>query len=89
MNYWGRVPGALPGLDRIDFQVPPDARLGCNVSIVVETMNGVSAVVSNAPTIALAAADGAACSYPLLLSPANPGATSFRLLSFGERDRIE
>ncbi len=87
VSYWGRAPGALPGLDRIDFQVPPDAPLGCNVSIVVQAMNGTTAVVSNAPTIALADADGATCSDPTqLLSPANPGASSFRLFSFGANE---
>ncbi len=60
VSYWGRAPGLIPGLDQINFQVPPDAPLGCNVSIVVQTTNG----TSNAPTIALADTDGATCSDP-------------------------
>src|SRR5262249_53307883 len=64
VSYWGRAPGSIPGLDQINFQVPPNAPLGCNVSIVVQTTNGATAIVSNAPTIALADTDGANCSDP-------------------------
>jgi uncharacterized protein (TIGR03437 family) len=67
VTYWGRAPGSIPGLDQINFQVPPDAPLGCNVSIVVETTNGGTPAVSNAPTIALANTDGATCSDPTQL----------------------
>ena len=71
VQYWGRAPGTIPGLDQINFQVPPNAPLGCNVSIVVETMNGNTPVVSNGPTIALAATDGATCSDPTQFVPAS------------------
>jgi uncharacterized protein (TIGR03437 family) len=62
VTYWGRSPNTVPGLDQIDFVVPPNAPLGCNVSIVVQTATPVA--VSNGPTIALAATDGATCSDP-------------------------
>ena len=71
VQYWGRAPGTIPGLDQINFQVPPNAPLGCNVSIVVETMNGNTPVVSNGPTIALAATDGVTCTDPTQLVPAS------------------
>ena len=88
VTYWGRAPGSIPGLDQINFQVPPDAPLGCNVSIVVETMNGSIPVVSNAPTIALAAADGANCSDATQLSaPANPAAANFLVVSLGTNEK--
>jgi hypothetical protein len=60
VTYWGRSPNTFPGLDQINFVVPPDAPLGCNVSIVVQTSTPVA--VSNGPTISLAATDGATCS---------------------------
>jgi uncharacterized protein (TIGR03437 family) len=63
VGYWGRSPGTIPGLDQINFTVPPDAPLGCNVSVAVQTAT--PNVVSNAPTISLAQTDGAACSDPL------------------------
>ena len=62
VTYWGRSPGIFPGLDQINFVVPQNAPLGCNVSVAVETAN--PATVSNAPTISLAAADGTTCSDP-------------------------
>ena len=62
VTYWGRSPNSIPGLDQINFVVPANAPLGCNVSIVVQTATPVA--VSNAPTIALAATDGATCSDP-------------------------
>jgi uncharacterized protein (TIGR03437 family) len=62
VTYWGRSPNTIPGLDQIDFVVPPNAPLGCNVSIVVQTATPV--VVSNGPTIALADTDGVTCSDP-------------------------
>ena len=55
--YQGRTPTAV-GLDQINFTVPPNAPLGCNIGIVVQT-TAPTATVSNAPTIALAATDGA------------------------------
>ncbi len=62
VTYWGRSPATVAGLDQIDFVVPPDAPLGCNVSVVVQTATPL--MVSNSPTIALAATDGATCSDP-------------------------
>jgi uncharacterized protein (TIGR03437 family) len=69
ISYWGRAPGSIPGLDQINFQVPTDAPLGCNISVVVQTSNGGAPVVSNAPTIALSDTDGATCSDPLQVVP--------------------
>ena len=69
ITYWGRAPGLIPGLDQINFQVPPNAPLGCNVSIVVQTANGAALTVSNAPTISLAESDGATCSDPTQVVP--------------------
>jgi len=68
VTYWGRSPGSV-GLDQIVFTVPQNAPLGCNVGIVVETMNGTTPIVSNGPTLSLAATDGAACSDPNELFP--------------------
>jgi uncharacterized protein (TIGR03437 family) len=62
VTYWGRSPNTIPGLDQINFVVPPNAPLGCNVGIVVQTNN--PSLVSNGPVIALAATDGATCSDP-------------------------
>jgi len=61
--YWGRSPGSV-ALDQINFTIPANAPLGCNVSVIVETMNGSTPVVSNGPTISIAATDGATCSDP-------------------------
>lgn len=69
VSYWGRAPGFIPGLDQINFQVPQDAPLGCNISIVVQTSNGGTPVVSNAPTISLSDTDGGTCSDPLQQLP--------------------
>ncbi len=66
VTYWGRSPNTIPGLDQINFVVPQDAPLGCNVSIVVQTD---AITVSNAPTIALATTDGAICSDPTQVLP--------------------
>jgi uncharacterized protein (TIGR03437 family) len=62
VTYWGRSPNTIPGLDQIDFVVPLNAPLGCNVSIVVQTATPL--LVSNGPTIALADHDGVTCSDP-------------------------
>jgi uncharacterized protein (TIGR03437 family) len=59
VTYWGRSPNTVPGLDQINFVVPADAPLGCNVSIIAQTAT--PATVSNGPTIALADTDGATC----------------------------
>jgi hypothetical protein len=64
VSYWGRAPGTIPGLDQINFVVPPNVPLGCNVGIVVQTTNGTTPIVSNGPTISLAATDGTPCSDP-------------------------
>jgi uncharacterized protein (TIGR03437 family) len=69
VTYWGRSPNTIPGLDQIDFVVPQNAPLGCNVSIVVQTATPV--VVSNGPVIALAASDGATCSDPTQRFPSS------------------
>jgi uncharacterized protein (TIGR03437 family) len=61
VTYWGRSP-AIAGLDQINFVVPADAPLGCNVSVVVQTATPL--VVSNSPTIALATKVGVACVDP-------------------------
>lgn len=66
VSYWGRSPGTA-GLDQIVFVVPQNVPLGCNVGIVVETMNGSTPVVSNGPTLSFAATDGAPCSDPTQL----------------------
>jgi uncharacterized protein (TIGR03437 family) len=62
VTYWGRSPNTIPGLDQINFVVPLNAPLGCNVSIIVQTATPVA--VSNGPTIALAASNGGTCSDP-------------------------
>jgi len=64
LSYWGRSPGTFPGLDQINFVVPPNAPLGCNVSVVVQTANGATVIESNGPVIALSATDGGTCSDP-------------------------
>jgi uncharacterized protein (TIGR03437 family) len=69
VTYWGRAPNTIPGLDQIEFVVPQNAPLGCNVSIVVQTATPV--VVSNGPVIALAATDGATCSDPTQRIPSS------------------
>jgi uncharacterized protein (TIGR03437 family) len=65
--YQGRTPTAV-GLDQINFTVPPNAPLGCNIGIVVQT-TAPTATVSNAPTIALAATDGATCTDATQIVP--------------------
>lgn len=84
VSYWGRAPGTIPGLDQINFVVPPNAQLGCNVSIVVQTTNGTTPIVSNAPTIALAATDGAPCSDPTqLVTPSALSESSVKVMAVG------
>jgi uncharacterized protein (TIGR03437 family) len=65
--YQGRTPSAV-GLDQINFTVPPNAPLGCNVPIIVQT-TAPNPTVSNTATIALAATDGATCSDPVQIVP--------------------
>ena len=69
VSYYGRSP-ALPGLDQIIFTIPMNAPLGCHVSIVVETVNQGTAIVSNAPATAIAATDHTACVDPVNAFPA-------------------
>jgi hypothetical protein len=89
VSYWGRAPGTIPGLDQINFEVPPDAPLGCNVSIVVETISGATLVVSNAPTIALAATDGATCTDPSgFITPSDLNLTSAKVLYLNTHDNV-
>jgi uncharacterized protein (TIGR03437 family) len=57
--YYGRSPGAGPGLDQINFTIPSGVT-GCNVSMVVQT-TGTPATLSNSTTIPIAA-NGGACS---------------------------
>ncbi len=58
-TYSGRAPG-FPGTDQINFEVPPDAPLGCWVPVQVRTEGK---IVSNTVTMAISA-DGSACSEP-------------------------
>jgi uncharacterized protein (TIGR03437 family) len=60
VTYHGRSP-CCAGLDQVVFTVPPNVPTGCYVPVVVR-MSGT--VVSNAVTMAIASASGAACSYP-------------------------
>ena len=80
--YQARTPTAT-GLDQINFVVPPNAPLGCNVSVIVQTSSP-AITVSNGPTISLAATDGATCSDPSQIIPASflsKGSTKVAYLS--------
>jgi uncharacterized protein (TIGR03437 family) len=57
--YYGRSPGAGPGLDQINFTIPAGLS-GCFVSLVVQTS---ATLVSNMPSIPVAA-NGGLCSDP-------------------------
>jgi uncharacterized protein (TIGR03437 family) len=78
VTYWGRSPNSLPGLDQINFVVPSNAPLGCGVSIVVQTASPV--MVSNAPTVSLAATDGATCSDPTQIVPPNVNKSASKVM---------
>ncbi len=65
--YQARTPTAV-GLDQINFVVPSNAPLGCNVSIIVQTTTP-TATVSNGPTMSLASTDGATCADPAQVVP--------------------
>ena len=67
--YYGRSP-ALPGLDQIIFTIPPNAPLGCHVSVIVQTSNMGVPIVSNAPATAIAATDHTPCTDPVNAFPA-------------------
>ena len=89
VTYWGRSPTMVAGLDQINFVVPPNAPLGCNVSVVVQTATPVT--VSNSPTIALAATDGATCSDPTQSLPPyffNKNGLKMMFLSLGQNETI-
>ena len=59
VTYYGRSPGAGPGLDQINFTIPAGLS-GCNVSLLVQT-TGSPATLSNNTTIPIAA-NGGNCS---------------------------
>jgi hypothetical protein len=89
VTYWGRSPNTVAGLDQINFLVPSDAPLGCNVSVVVQTAT--PATVSNSPTIALAATDGATCSDPTRSLPPyffNKGGLKVMTLGIGQNETV-
>jgi uncharacterized protein (TIGR03437 family) len=87
VTYWGRSPGIFPGLDQINFVVPPNAPLGCNVSVVVQTANPV--LVSNGPTISLAPIDGSSCSDATdVVTAAGLSLASAKVFSFNLNQNI-
>jgi uncharacterized protein (TIGR03437 family) len=89
VTYWGRSPTTVAGLDQINFVVPPNAPLGCNVSVIVQTATPVT--VSNSPTIALAATDGATCSDPTQSLPPyffNKSGLKMMLLGIGQTETV-
>jgi uncharacterized protein (TIGR03437 family) len=89
VTYWGRSPATVAGLDQINFVVPPNAPLGCNVSVVVQTATPLT--VSNSPTIALAATDGATCSDPTQNLPPyffNKNGLKMMFLSLGQNQTV-
>ncbi len=59
VTYYGRSPGAGPGLDQINFTIPAGLS-GCNVSLLVQT-TGSPATLSNNTTIPIAG-NGGNCS---------------------------
>ena len=62
--YHGRT--VFPGLDQVNVQLPSNVPTGCNVSLVVQTASKGNTIdtVSNATTIAVAAAGSRTCSDP-------------------------
>ena len=62
--YHGRT--VFPGLDQVNVQLPSNVPTGCNVSLVVQTASkgGTIDTVSNATSIAVAAAGSRTCSDP-------------------------
>jgi uncharacterized protein (TIGR03437 family) len=85
VTYWGRSPNTIPGLDQINFVVPQNAPLGCTVSIVVQTD---AITVSNAPTVALATADGAICSDPTQILPPSLSKSGSKVMFLGLQDAV-
>jgi uncharacterized protein (TIGR03437 family) len=69
IKYSARTPTAI-GLDQINFLVPLNAPLGCNVPILVQTTFP-TATVSNGPTMSLASTDGAPCADPTQVAPSS------------------
>jgi hypothetical protein len=84
VTYYGRSPGAGPGLDQINFTIPMGLS-GCFVSLAVQTN---ATLVSNNPSIPIAA-NGGLCSdpagfptttwQPLLSMPGGIEVASFQL----------
>jgi uncharacterized protein (TIGR03437 family) len=62
--YHGRT--VFPGLDQVNVQLPSNVPPGCNVSLVVQTASKGNTIdtVSNATTLAVAAAGSRTCSDP-------------------------
>lgn len=80
--YQGRTPTAT-GLDQINFVVPANAPLGCNVAVTVLT-NGPTGITSNSPAISLATRDGIACSDPTQIIPTSAlSKSSFKVADVG------
>jgi uncharacterized protein (TIGR03437 family) len=67
VTYYGRSPGAGPGLDQINFTIPAGLS-GCFASLVVQTSatSTTPATLSNNPSIPIAA-NGGLCSDPAYL----------------------
>lgn len=61
VTYYGRSPGAGPGLDQINFTIPSGLS-GCNVSLVVQT-TGTPSTLSNNTTVPISA-NGGVCTDP-------------------------
>ena len=59
VSYYGRSPGAGPGLDQINFTIPAGVS-GCNISLVVQT-TATPGTLSNGTTIPISA-NGGQCS---------------------------
>jgi hypothetical protein len=78
VSYYGRSP-CCAGLDQIVFTVPPNAPLGCQVSIIVQTSNGGVPIVSNGPATAIGATHHTPCSDPVDAFP--PALLSFPVSS--------
>jgi uncharacterized protein (TIGR03437 family) len=90
VSYWGRSP-CCAGVDQINFVVPQNAPLGCNVGIVVQTSNGTTPIVSNGPVIALAATDGTLCSDPTqIFTPSliNSKSSSLQIMYIGVQQNV-
>jgi uncharacterized protein (TIGR03437 family) len=85
VTYYGRSPGAPPGLDQINFTIP-SGLAGCNVSLVVQT----GMLVSNTTTLPIAPGGGA-CSdaanpsgAAISAALASKGSVALGLLTLGQ-----